>query len=388
MYLPKEHGAKDIWHFNPYLPQKDAQKIFSLPISQKIDVHRIFLYDQEPVECSATCSLQQIYYDSLDTESQYIVSEADFAQLIAAHFINTKFPIWCSSDFQGKAIEDLLQCGFIPCHYWYHAFVARDWYRHYQHWNALEFQNRAPSSQRFLMYCRDTTGSREYRQQIVEQLHDIRRNIRYDWEANVKSASDLSATIDVVDAQSSEIHLVLETLFDTDKLYLTEKVFKPMVMNQAFVIWGPPGTLAFLRSRGFQTFGSIWSEEYDSQLDPVLRMNTLVNLVQSLNRLSDQEWKRTREKCWPIINHNREWFYSEKFMSQCWAELKQNFQQALDTRSHWEQTRPGGQFFQVLNQNPDLYKIPSRGSAARKYLASLNPAEADRIRRYYPKLNV
>jgi hypothetical protein len=60
---------------------------------------------------------------------------------------------------------------------------------------------------------------------------------------------------------TSFLHIVNETV--VDKQHLTEKIFKPIVLKQPFVLMGGQGTLQYLRDYGFKTFKKWFDEDYD-----------------------------------------------------------------------------------------------------------------------------
>jgi len=56
--------------------------------------------------------------------------------------------------------------------------------------------------------------------------------------------------------------LVSETKISTE-LFISEKIFKPLAYQHPLIVYGSPGTLAYIRSRGFETFGHRIDESYD-----------------------------------------------------------------------------------------------------------------------------
>jgi hypothetical protein len=327
-----------------------------------------------------------VFFDNSNPDLHYILDQASTAQIIALWYASTSFSIFCTSDRVGRDIEDLRSHGFVPCYYFYHAFIAREWYRVYQH--AAAFDRIGSRPYRFMMYCRATDGSRTYRRTVLDQLAPIKSHIHYDWESKNMVDAQASATISRDDAQAAEIHLVLETLFDTDKLYLTEKVFKPMVMNQAFIVWGPPGTLRTLRDYGFRTFHDVWSEDYDEVADPDQRMAMLIDLVRSLAAMNEKTYRGVLDKCATIIEHNRRWFYSEQFMTHCWHELTTNYEQALAAQHEMQQTFPGGQLLRLADDCPALFDFfPARRYAVRQYLQTLDRDNLKRVLQCYPRFS-
>jgi hypothetical protein len=105
------------------------------------------------------------------------------------------------------------------------------------------------------------------------------------------------------------------------KLQLTEKSFKPIALGMPFILSATAGSLAYLRSYGFKTFDAFWDESYDLETDDFVRAEKVAAVLKKLDSLSDQEKQKLFESCWPIIEHNWNWFYKGGLESVLWQEL-------------------------------------------------------------------
>lgn len=77
-------------------------------------------------------------------------------------------------------------------------------------------------------------------------------------------------------ARNSLLHIVTETEMSNDIVVrVTEKVLKPIVALQPFVIVGNPHSLRIMRKMGFQTFGDLIDESYDEVLGTIERFDRL-----------------------------------------------------------------------------------------------------------------
>jgi hypothetical protein len=99
--------------------------------------------------------------------------------------------------------------------------------------------------------------------------------------------------------------IVTETHFGNDTLFVSEKLWKPILNGHPFVVVGTPGTLAYLRSLGFRTFTPMIDERYDSLGDDQQRMQALFAAIDSLGRLDDNRRGALLEQLQPILAHNR-----------------------------------------------------------------------------------
>ena len=114
----------------------------------------------------------------------------------------------------------------------------------------------------------------------------------------------LSATIDLPNCRDSFVHVVTETEYFKDKLHLTEKMFKPIVAGQPFLLLAGAGNLEYLRGYGFKTFSNYWDESYDNITDPGKRVEAVVTILESLAGMSYSEQVAIRKDMQHIVEHN------------------------------------------------------------------------------------
>ncbi len=102
------------------------------------------------------------------------------------------------------------------------------------------------------------------------------------------------------------ISLVSETIVgDAASLVITEKTLKPIFMGHPFIILGDAGTLARLRSLGFQTFGSQIDEGYDAIEASAERIAAVQREVARIAAMPMEAVIALRESIQPAIDHNR-----------------------------------------------------------------------------------
>jgi hypothetical protein len=64
--------------------------------------------------------------------------------------------------------------------------------------------------------------------------------------------------------------------------FISEKIFKPLAFQHAFVVHGTAGILKFLHELGFETFNHVIDESYDEIVDPTDRLNAIIVLLEEL----------------------------------------------------------------------------------------------------------
>jgi hypothetical protein len=245
----------------------------------------------------------------------------------------------------------------IPVYYWSHAVIAREWFRYAEHETFKKCVKKT-----FLIYNRAWSGTREYRLKFSDLLikhklinHcqtncniiDPNLNTHYSdytfknaqWQPEhaleeflhptIADASS-SAEFNTMDYNATDIEIVLETLFDDDRLHLTEKSLRPIACAQPFILAGTHGSLEYLRSYGFKTFSDIWDESYDQIIDPKERLTAIVNLMQHISTWDELTKKNKLLQAQTIADYNQKRFFSQNFFDIVINELKTNLKLAFN----------------------------------------------------------
>ena len=101
-----------------------------------------------------------------------------------------------------------------------------------------------------------------------------------------------SADFNTKDYEATDIEVVLETLFDDDRLHLTEKSLRPIACGQPFVLAGTYQSLEYLRNYGFKTFNTVWDESYGQIANPKKRLTAIVDLMQEISAWDESVKKK------------------------------------------------------------------------------------------------
>ncbi len=318
----------------------------------------LFCYDQEP--------LLENFNDKLFYQSWRIIDDHGNAK--QAILLNTER----TSTIKNKILRKF---GFVDCHYFFHAFAAADWYRGYKYSSDITPLNCRQLKKKFITFNRLTGGARSYRSIFVAEL--VKNNlidqgyVSYSFDCPQHGPFDKNLydsinqfnlsyqyittcvdalnsyiqplridTKDVIvnDSQTlgalsymveSFLHVVTETCFWEDKTHLTEKIFKPIVAKQPFVLLGCANNLSYLRSYGFKTFDKFWDESYDTIADPISRLQAVIKIIQKICGMSNDKLHVLLEEMSEILEYNYNWFYSQNFIDNCWNELTDNLKSAV-----------------------------------------------------------
>lgn len=288
------------------------------------------------------------------------------------------------SEKNSKELQKYEGNGFVGVYWWSHGVIARDWFRYAEH---VELKKQV--SRTFLIYNRAWSGTREYRLKFSEML--ITNNLISQCQTNVNAtdpelnehynnylfknshwqpcialedhfeptsaSSDYSADFNLTDYENTDIEVVLETLFDDSRWHLTEKTLRPIALGQPFILAATAGSLQYLKSYGFQTFDSVWSESYDQIVDPKDRLTAVIDLMKSIASWDTKTREQKLNQAQDIAKFNKQLFFSTQWHSQLIKEYEQNL------KSAWEimkQNRTGKHFFALRdgeNLDPEWIKI-------------------------------
>jgi len=91
---------------------------------------------------------------------------------------------------------------------------------------------------------------------------------------------------------------------DGNQVRITEKILKPIVGLQPFIVVGNRGSLHILRAMGFKTFEPLWDESYDRIDDPAARLDAVFAQVDQLMRIPVEVLRSRIEDMTEVLLHN------------------------------------------------------------------------------------
>ena len=255
-------------------------------------------------------------------------------------------PYWTllHSELNSPEVLKYESTGLFKCAYWWaHAPIAVDWYR-FARYDTRLIRRSQDLVANFLVYARDTTGKRAYRNKFLEhlahidnvQLGSIDTNlippITRCNEGNAENDADYnpyqedissssSATYSWEDFARTNCSIVLETVYD-QRIHLTEKTLRPLACGHPFMILNGPGALEKIREYGFKTFQPYINESYDKETDPVKRMDMVLTEMNRINSSSEKYQKWIWDGCQQIAEHNKRLFFHDKFIWRVKTELR------------------------------------------------------------------
>lgn len=88
----------------------------------------------------------------------------------------------------------------------------------------------------------------------------------------------------------SYFSIVAETNYKEDTIFQSEKIFKPVLLLQPFVVAGETGAIQSMRELGYDVFDDFINHNYDSIIDPKKRMDKICQEIERLCNISKTEW--------------------------------------------------------------------------------------------------
>ena len=346
----------------------------------------LMCFDQEPLMSDYNKSLFKYIHD-LNFDLPYSAINQTllgYSKLLQAEICipyqqmcKSKIPIVLlnterSSEEKNKILKEF---DFIDCNYFFHAFAAADWYRGYRYCAELIDPSKRTIQKKYITFNRLTGGARAYRSFLVAELaqHNlldqghvsysevctehghyeqnilatqsergvsaeyiiharyaldrIKYPLRIDNEGAIPNGSQTLGPISAL--MESFLHVVTETCYWDEKTHLTEKIFKPIVARQPFVLLGCANNLKYLRSYGFKTFDAWWDESYDSITNPIERLQAVVKIINDICTMSSDDLTAMLRAMQHVLDYNYNRFYSKEFIDYCWNELTENLQASL-----------------------------------------------------------
>lgn len=328
----QDQTSTDLHWFDPF-GSTDFTDSINLPFIPGRINHRIVFWDQEPMHRDRI----EKFFD------QYLpIFHADKITIVTSEH-NSEDVLWTCNTY-----------GLQSAYYFFHGWAALDWYRGYNRTYLMQpFAERKPNIT-FLCPNNIIGGRRKHRLELLSELVDRKlvhtnlvsfpdrcpyenrsvaelcQDYNIDMAAvelplKIDNGSNYHSESHAIDmwelANQSLLHVVTETVYSGRKQHLTEKTFKPIVMQQPFVLVSCQGSLEYMRRYGFKTFGSLWDESYDEASDKC-RILKIGELLADLNNLSFKDKQQLQKHLIPLVEHNFRWFYSNEYEQLLWKELQ------------------------------------------------------------------
>ena len=99
------------------------------------------------------------------------------------------------------------------------------------------------------------------------------------------------------------IEIVSETYITGNTFFVTEKIWRPILLKTPFIVHGPAGFLKNLRNLGFKTFSDFWDEGYDDD-PPEHAMLEIVKVIDTIAKEPVDELVWMLKNMQDILDYN------------------------------------------------------------------------------------
>jgi hypothetical protein len=180
----------------------------------------------------------------------------------------------------------------------------------------------------------DDTGIHARQQLMQDIMHPYSFPIVIEQERNSSSTERVTGAPDTDIFYRAYINLVVESSNQLDeqcwkRVFLTEKSFKPFAWHQFPLWYSVPGTVALVKSLGFDMFDDLFDgHAYDNIQDADRRKQAVAALVA---KLMTQDLSELRCQCWPRLvqnSHHLQQVY-DNYLTHSQQKITQ-----LEQRSH------------------------------------------------------
>jgi len=363
IYRWTHHGSKKLADLEELMPAADsAWRDKTKPVMICHDQEPLFYELYSELDIRSQIQLQQL----IDEQKDWNQAQIDFLcrlhlrGLVYYSKLGTCDKILIlHSEKRSKQLQTYEDNGYVGVYYWSHAIIAADWFRYAAVDPKLRV-NFDHIQNDFLIYNRAWSGSREYRLTFMhalvqQQLQSHCVTSFAEWDdgchysthrfSNVKFAVDLqnlhthflanthdsnaSADYNNSDYSKIAIEVVLETLFDDDRLHLTEKTLRPIACGQPFILMATHGSLQYLRDYGFRTFNGLIDETYDTIADPRQRLDAVIKEMSRIASLDKSEKYTLWKQLYEISKFNQQLFFSSRWQHSINQEFLTNLSRSI-----------------------------------------------------------
>ena len=363
-WIKKNHPGVRLWWCEPF-GRTDSDSLVNYGSDDIRENNYTLLWDQEPIHLNIHMpTFESVVEQNKDihglcdaqNKNNKIAIDAGYTKPLR---IDRRVGSIITSERDSDTVEFVCnKYNWKSYYYFFHGWAALDWYRGYDKTFLITPWAERTIIKTFLAPNRIVAGEREHRLEMLYWIFKLGMSNNHVSCPKICPAENISI-LDAVqplknqypdieevfgkqslplnfagetdhpmhscwlslfnESTESLLYLVTETVATGQRHHLTEKTFKPIAMGMPFVIVGTQGSLKYLRSYGFKTFGHLWDESYDDEPDDSRRIE---KIAQVLKQLEHSDRQNIFQSAHEIIEHNWNHFYHGGFEAVLWQELK------------------------------------------------------------------
>ena len=161
------------------------------------------------------------------------------------------------------------------------------WYNESLRYTALNLHTYKPTKTWQKLALMPMRVDRGHRRDLVIELSSVLDNLIWSLNSHGRQLPN-DLPVDHPDYQrhfnpdwydQTHFSIVAESQTDNPEMFITEKTFKPMAFYHPFVVMAQVGLLDYLHTQGFETFGNLFDETYDTITDYHTRLLAVTHAV-------------------------------------------------------------------------------------------------------------
>jgi hypothetical protein len=365
-WIKRHHPGVRLWWCEPF-GRTDPDSLVNYGSDDLVEHNYTLLWDQEPIHLNIhmptfqqVVTYNQDLHDICNKRNQLnqLALDAGYNKPLNA---NRQVGSIIISERDSDTVDAVCKkYNWKSYYYFFHGWAALDWYRGYDRTFLITPWQERTINKTFLAPNRIVAGERQHRLEMLYWIFKLGMTDNHISCPGVCPAENISILdaikslknkypdIETVFAeqslplnfegetdhpmhscwlslfdQSAEslLYLVTETVATGRRHHLTEKTFKPIALGMPFVIVSTQGSLKYLRSYGFKTFGDLWDESYDDEPDDSKRIEKIAKVLELLDGLEEHR-QAIFDSAQEIIKHNWNHFYGGGFERILWQELQ------------------------------------------------------------------
>jgi hypothetical protein len=146
---------------------------------------------------------------------------------------------------------------------------------------------------------------------LINFLSEYNSHNEYNYDEN-DLYENLAFNLNVNAHNKSFVNIVTESYIDSDSIFFSEKVWKPIYCAQPFILFGNPHSLKKLKEHGFKTFNKWWDESYDDELDFTKRFSKIIDVMLEISSWDNNKLAEITGEMEGVLMHNFELMMDKK----------------------------------------------------------------------------
>jgi len=366
-WIKRHHPGVRLWWCEPF-GRTSPDGLVNYGSDDLVEHNYTLLWDQEPIHLNIHMpTFEQVVTHNQDlhficykrNRMNQLAIDAGYNKPLNA---NRRVGSIITSEHDSDTVDAVCEkFGWKNYYYFFHGWAALDWYRGYDKTFLIKSWTERTIKKTFLAPNRIVAGERQHRLEmlywifkmgmtdnhiscpsvcpaenipILDAIQPLKNKYpdietvfaQQSLPLNFEGETDHpmhSCWLSLFDqAAESLLYLVTETVATGRRHHLTEKTFKPIALGMPFIIVGTQGSLRYLRSYGFKTFGDLWDESYDDEPDDSRRIEKIAQTLKLLDGLEEHR-QDIFDSAQEIVEHNWNHFYGGGFEAILWQELQE-----------------------------------------------------------------